>query len=187
MSNRTKFLAKDSCFISSNSKIGKGCLIYPSVVIIDSIIGDNVTIQTGAIIKDSSKIGDNCIIGPSALVRSNSVIGKNTVIGPGSEIKNSIIGNNSLIAHKNFIGDAEVGDNVNFGFGSCIANYDFKKINKTYIGNNVKIGCNSTIISPIKIGDNSIIGACSKITRDIKENSFVKPKVKNRIKLYSKE
>ncbi len=168
------FLAKETCFISEDSKLGKNCTIYPSVVIINSTIGDNVTIQTGAIIKDSSIIGNDCFIGPSAIVRDNSKIGNKTIVGPGSEVKKSTIGNNCSFGHKNFVGDATIGNNVSFGFGACIANYDFKNYQHTKIEDNVKIGCNSTIIAPVVIGANSIIAACTKLTKDVPQNSFVK-------------
>ncbi len=167
------FLAKETCFISNDSKLGKNCTIYPSVVIINSTIGDNVTIQTGAIIKDNSIIGNNCFIGPSAIVRDHSQIGNETVVGPGSEIKKSLIGNNCSFGHKNFIGDATIGNNVTFGFGACIANFDFKKIHQTYIEDNVKVGCNSTLVAPLKIGSGTIIAACSKVSKNVDKNSFI--------------
>ncbi len=168
------FLAKETCFISEDSKLGKNCTIYPSVVIINSTIGDNVTIQTGAIIKDQSIIGNNCFIGPAAIIRDHSVIGNKTIIGPGSEVKKSVIGNECSLGHKNFIGDAKLGNNVSFGFGACIANYDFKNYRETMISNDVKIGCNCTLVAPLKIGENSIIAACTKLTKDVPRNSFVK-------------
>ncbi len=184
---KINFLAKNTCYISKTSKIGKNCTIYPSVVIIDSTIGDNVTVQSGTIIKDNSIIEDNCFIGSSVLIRNQSTIEKNSVIGHGSEIKSSIIGSNSTIAHKNFIGDSIIGKNVNFGFGSCTANYDFKKINKTVVGDNVKIGCNTVIVAPSNIGDNSIIGACSKVTGDIEKDSLFKIDFQRKIKKVRKE
>lgn len=187
MKNKTTFLSRESCYISDSSKIGNNCIIYPSVVIIDSVIGDNVTIQTGTIIKDKSIIKNNCLIGPSVLIRNESIIEENSTIGHGSEIKNSIVGSNSIIAHKNFIGDSIVGKNVNFGFGSCTANYDFNQINKTIIGDNVKIGCNTVLVAPCTIGNNSIIGACSKVKGVVEENSLFKVDFNIKIKELRKD
>lgn len=187
MENNITFLAKETCYISASSKIGKNCTIYPSVVIIDSIIGDNVTIQTGAIVKDNSIIKNNCLIGPSALIRNQSIIEEGAIIGHGSEIKSSTIGEKSIIAHKNFVGDSIIGKNVNFGFGSCTANYDFKNINNTIVGDNTKIGCNTVIVAPANIGKNCIIGACSKIKGDIEDNTLVKPIKKSEIKKINME
>ena len=139
----------------------------------DVIIGDNSYIRFGSVIEDTSVIGKNCIIGPYAHIHSNSIIGDNCTIGNFVEIKNSRLGKNCKAKHLTYIGDCVCGDNVNFGCGVVIANYDGKNKNTTYIKDNVFIGCNSNIIAPIEIGSNSFIAAGSSVNKNVLDNEFV--------------
>jgi bifunctional UDP-N-acetylglucosamine pyrophosphorylase/glucosamine-1-phosphate N-acetyltransferase len=127
-----------------------------------------------------SKIGSDTTVGPFAYIRPESVIGNNVRIGDFVEIKKSKIGNNTKVSHLTYVGDAEVGENCNFGCGTVTVNYDGKNKNKTIIGNNSFIGCNTNLISPVKVEDNTYIAAGSTITNDVKEGELAVARAKQR-------
>ncbi len=166
--------------IHGGSKIGKGCTIYPNVRI------DNSTIAAGAIIKDASLIEESVIgkaaqIGPMAHIRPGTRIGKGVKIGNFVEIKKSNIGNNSKAGHMAYIGDTEIGRNVNIGAGTITCNYDGAKKHKTIIGDNVFIGSDSQLVAPVTIDRGSYIGAGSTITRDVPKESLSTSRTKQKI------
>ena len=144
----------------------------------NSIIEDNFQIESSVII--DSKIGSHTTVGPFAYIRPESVIGNNVRIGDFVEIKKSTIGNNTKVSHLTYVGDAEVGENCNFGCGTVTVNYDGKNKNKTIIGNNSFIGCNTNLISPVKVEDNTYIAAGSTITNDVKEGELAVARAKQR-------
>ena len=109
---------------------------------------------------------------PFAYVRPNSHIGKNIKVGDFVEIKNANIGDGTKISHLTYVGDADVGENVNFGCGTVIVNYDGQKKHRTTIGNNAFIGCNTNLVSPVTIEDNAYTAAGSTITKTVPENSL---------------
>lgn len=164
--------------IEGNSKIGSGCTIYPNSRITNGVIGDDVQIESSVII--DSKIGNNTTVGPFAYIRPESVIGEHVRIGDFVEIKKSTIGNNTKVSHLTYVGDAEVGENCNFGCGTVTVNYDGKNKHKTIIGNNSFIGCNTNLISPVNVEDNTYIAAGSTITNDVKEGELAVARAKQR-------
>ena len=117
-------------------------------------------------------MGANCTIGPFAHIKQNSKLKDNLRIGNFVEIKNSTINNDTKCAHLTYIGDALVGERVNFGCGVVIANYNGKQEFKTIIGNDVFLGCNCNLIAPIEIGDNCFIAAGTTVTKSSKNNTF---------------
>ncbi len=118
-------------------------------------------------IDPQAKIGKNCKIGPFARIRHNVVLKDNVSIGNFVEIKNSIIGKGTKINHLSYIGDAEIGENVNIGAGTITCNFDGKKKNKTIIEDNVFIGTNNSLVAPVKIGQGAYTAAGSVITEDV--------------------
>ncbi|WP_163195350.1 bifunctional UDP-N-acetylglucosamine diphosphorylase/glucosamine-1-phosphate N-acetyltransferase GlmU [Clostridium thermarum] len=150
--------------------IKSGCVIYPNNRIQDSIIEKGVTVQSSVILESS--IGENTTVGPYAYIRPESVIGNNARIGDFVEIKKSTIGDNTKVSHLTYIGDAEVGRDCNFGCGTVVVNYDGKKKHKTIIGNNAFIGCNTNLVSPVEVKDNSYIAAGSTITKEVPSGSL---------------
>ncbi|MBE0701179.1 MAG: bifunctional UDP-N-acetylglucosamine diphosphorylase/glucosamine-1-phosphate N-acetyltransferase GlmU, partial [Acholeplasmataceae bacterium] len=114
-----------------------------------------------------SIVHENSMIGPFAHLRSHTVIGKNNRIGNFVEVKNSTTGFDTKAAHLAYIGDATVGDHVNFGCGAVTVNYDGVRKHRTEIGNDVFIGCNVNLIAPLKISDNVFIAAGSTVTKDV--------------------
>ncbi|MBC2580894.1 bifunctional UDP-N-acetylglucosamine diphosphorylase/glucosamine-1-phosphate N-acetyltransferase GlmU [Clostridium sp. DJ247] len=150
--------------------IGNNCTLYPNSRIENSIIGDNIIIQSSIILE--SKIGDNTTVGPFAYIRPESNIGKHARIGDFVEIKKSTIGDNTKVSHLTYIGDAEVGSGCNFGCGTVIVNYDGVNKHKTIIGDNSFIGCNVNLVSPVEVKDNTYIAAGSTITREVPEGAL---------------
>lgn len=156
--------------IKGNTKIGENCIITPGSYIENSIIGNNVTIYSSYII--DSTIKDNVKIGPYASLRGHSVIESNTKVGSFCEVKNTILNTNSKIPHLSYIGDTEIGENVNVGAGTITANFDGINKNKTVIEKNCFIGSNSTLIAPIKIESGSLIAAGSTLTDDVPKDTL---------------
>ena len=152
-------------------KIGSNVKIMPNCVIEESTIGDNSIILPFTSI-NGSKIQKNCTIGPSARIRPQTVISDNARIGNFVEIKSSLIGKNSKVNHLSYIGDAKIGRNVNIGAGTITCNYDGRKKHKTVIGDNVFVGSGVQLIAPIKIGQNSKIGAGSTVNVDVEKNKL---------------
>lgn len=164
--------------IEGYTKIGEGCTILQNSRIKDSIIEDNVEIQASVIL--DSKIGKNTTVGPFAYIRPESTIGESVRIGDFVEVKKSSIGNETKVSHLTYIGDAEVGSGCNFGCGTVVVNYDGKKKNKTIIGDHSFIGCNTNLISPVEVQDNTYIAAGSTITSTVEEGDLAVARAKQR-------
>ena len=151
--------------LKGKTKIGAGSILTNGTYIVDSIIGEQ-TVITNSMIEEST-VADGVTVGPYAHVRPDSRLAKNVHVGNFVEVKGSSIGENTKAGHLTYIGNSEVGANVNFGAGTITVNYDGQQKFKTVIGNNVFVGSNSTIIAPVELGDNSLVGAGSTITKDV--------------------
>ncbi|MDE7264537.1 MAG: NTP transferase domain-containing protein [Anaeroplasmataceae bacterium] len=158
------------CNLWGETKIGKNSTIGPNTTLENSIIEDNATCIQSVV--SDSKICSNATVGPFAHIRMNSIIGEKDRIGNFVEIKNSVLGTKTNVAHLTYIGDTTCGDHVNWGCGCVTVNYDGKNKYRTTIGNDVFIGCNSNLIAPINIEDESFIAAGSTITSDVEEGAF---------------
>ncbi len=177
---REKFLKKgvtiiDPCtvYFSKDTKIGKDVIVHPNVVFGPKVkIGNSVVIKSFSHI-ESSSIGDNAIVGPFVRLRDESIIGSQSKIGNFVEIKKSKIKKNVKISHLSYIGDSSIEKNTNIGAGTITCNYDGLKKNKTYIGENCFIGSNTSLIAPIKIKKDSIIGAGTVVDKNIQEGTVV--------------
>ncbi|MBN1066493.1 bifunctional UDP-N-acetylglucosamine diphosphorylase/glucosamine-1-phosphate N-acetyltransferase GlmU [Clostridium botulinum] len=161
-----------------NTIIGERCTIYQNSRIKDSVIKDEVDIQSSVIL--DSSIGNNTTVGPFAYIRPESKIGEKARIGDFVEIKKSIIGDGTKVSHLTYIGDAEVGKECNFGCGTVVVNYDGKNKYKTIIGNHSFIGCNTNLVSPVEVGDNTYIAAGSTITSEVQEGDLAVARAKQR-------
>ena len=164
--------------IEGNTKIGEGVTLYPNSRISNSIISNDVEVQSSVII--DSEIGERTTVGPFAYIRPESVIGNDARIGDFVEIKKSTIGNNTKVSHLTYIGDAEVGEHCNFGCGTVVVNYDGKAKHKTIIGDNSFIGCNTNLVSPVEVGNNSYIAAGSTITNNVGDKELAIARAKQR-------
>jgi bifunctional UDP-N-acetylglucosamine pyrophosphorylase/glucosamine-1-phosphate N-acetyltransferase len=156
--------------IKGDTKIGEDSVIGPNAMITSTIIGKNTSINNSTVVE--STIGNNTNVGPYAYIRPNSNIGNEVKVGDFVEIKSAKIGDKTKISHLTYVGDAEVGKSVNLGCGVVVVNYDGKKKNKTIIGDNAFVGCNTNLVSPVEVKSNSYIAAGSTITKEVPENSL---------------
>lgn len=156
--------------IEGDTEIGEDCLIGPNTQIIDSRIGDRTSIHSSVV--RESEIAEDTTIGPFANIRPLSVIGNHVKIGNFVEVKKSTLGNDTKVSHLSYIGDAEVGSNVNIGCGSITVNYDGKNKFQTIIEDDVFVGCNANLVAPVKVGKGSFIAAGSTITKEVPEDAL---------------
>jgi UDP-N-acetylglucosamine diphosphorylase/glucosamine-1-phosphate N-acetyltransferase len=162
----------ETIFFSKDTKIGKNVTINPYVVIGKKVkIGNNVIINSFSHLEDC-KIKNNAEVGPYARLRPGTILEEGSKIGNFVEVKKSTVGKKSKINHLSYIGDSEIGKGVNVGAGTITCNYDGVKKSKTKIKDNVFIGSNSSLVAPITIEKNSIVGAGSVITKKVKKNSL---------------
>ena len=176
-----KFVDIETVYLSKDTKFGKNVIIEPYVVIgLNVIIGNNVIIKSFSHI-EKAIIKNNIEIGPFARIRPDSTIDDNSKIGNFVEVKKSYIGKNSKINHLSYVGDTKIGKKVNLGAGTITCNYDGKKKSKTIIEDNVFVGSNTSLVAPIKIGSNSIIGAGSAITKNVGSNKLALTRANQKI------
>ena len=167
-----KMTGPETIFFSEDTKIGKNEVINPYVVIGKKVkIGSNVTINSFSHL-ENCKIENRVEVGPYARIRPGTVLKEGSRIGNFVEVKKSIIGKKSKVNHLSYIGDSEIGKDVNIGAGTITCNYDGFKKSKTKIKNNVFIGSNSSLVAPLTIHENSIVGAGSVITKNVKKRSL---------------
>ena len=172
LNNGVRMLGPETIFFSNDTKIGKNVTIEPYVV-----IGKNVKIGNNVIIKsfshlESCKIENKVEIGPYARIRPNTILKEGSKIGNFVEVKKSTVGKKSKVNHLSYIGDSEIGKSVNIGAGTITCNYDGVKKNKTKIKDKVFIGSNSSLVAPLTIEQESIVGAGSVITKSVKKKSL---------------
>lgn len=172
LNSGVKMPGPETIFFSNDTKIGKNVTIEPYVV-----IGKNVKIGNNVIIKsfshlESCKIENKVEIGPYARIRPDTILKEGSKIGNFVEVKKSIVGKKSKVNHLSYIGDSEIGKSVNIGAGTITCNYDGVKKNKTKIKDNVFVGSNSSLVAPLTIEKESIIGAGSVITKNVKKQSL---------------
>jgi len=172
MLNGVTMIDPDSVFLSWDTDFGENITIEPNVVIGEGVsIGDDVVIHAFSHIA-GAEIEKGAEIGPFARIRPKSVIGEGASVGNFCEINRSIVESKAKSKHFSYIGDAVIGENSNIGAGTVIANYDGFFKHKSTIGKNVFVGSNSTIISPVKIGDAAILAANSTINKDVPNNAM---------------
>ena len=165
-------ISPETIFFSNDTKIGKGVIIEPYVVIGSKVkIGNNVVIKSFSHL-ESCKIENKVEIGPYARIRPDTILKEGSKIGNFVEIKKSTVGSKSKINHLSYVGDTDIGKMVNVGAGTITCNYDGVKKSKTKIKDKVFIGSNSSLVAPIKIDKESIIGAGSVITKNVKKKSL---------------
>ena len=167
-----KMIGPETIYFSKDTKIGKNVIIEPYVVIGSKVkIGNNVTIKSFSHL-EKCKIENKVDVGPYARIRPGTTLKEGSKVGNFVEVKKSIIGNNSKVNHLAYIGDSNIGKKVNIGAGTITCNYDGVKKSKTKIKDNVFIGSNSSLVAPLTIEKNSIVGAGSVITRNVKSKSL---------------
>lgn len=188
MRNGVTFVDPDAVYIDPDTTIGqdtvvhpgvtleKGCrigeevVLYPGSRISSSIVEDGTVVQNSVLL--DAKVGKHCTVGPYAYLRPKTIIGDHCRVGDFVEVKNSTIADGTKVSHLTYIGDAELGKNINVGCGVVFVNYDGKDKFKAIVEDDVFIGCNTNLISPVRVGKGSYIAAGSTITEDIPEESF---------------
>ena len=162
----------ETIFFSNDTKIGKGVTIEPYVVIGSKVkIGNNVVIKSFSHL-ESCKVENKVEIGPYARIRPETILKEGSKVGNFVEIKKSTVGNKSKINHLSYVGDSDIGKMANIGAGTITCNYDGVKKSKTIIKDKVFIGSNSSLVAPVKIDKESIVGAGSVITKNVKKKSL---------------
>jgi len=197
LENGIDFIDIRSAYIDESVKIGKGTTVYPCVVlegsveigenciigqntrIVDSSIGNNTEIQSSVVIE--SKIGNNTTVGPFAYLRPGSDIGNDCKIGDFVEVKNSSLGDGSKAPHLAYVGDCDVGRNVNLGCGVIFVNYDGREKHRSVVKDDVFVGCNVNIVSPVVVEEGAYIAAGSTVTKNVPAGALCVAREKERI------
>ncbi len=188
MKKGVTLISPETVFLSTDTKYGKNVIINPYVVIGKKTkIGNNVQILPFTHIENAT-LEDGVNVGPFSRIRPGSYLSKGSRVGNFVEVKKSKIGKNTKINHLSYVGDATIGKNVNIGAGTITCNYDGKRKNKTKILDGAFIGSNTSLVAPIKIGKNSVIGAGSALTKNVKNKSLSLTRAKQlEIKNYKKK
>ena len=167
-----KMMGPETIFFSNDTKIGKNVIIEPYVVIGSKVkIGNNVIIKSFSHL-EKCQIENKVEIGPYARIRPETILKEGSKIGNFVEVKKSVVGKKSKVNHLSYIGDTDIGKSVNIGAGTITCNYDGVKKSKTKIKDKVFIGSNSSLVAPVTIGEESIVGAGSVITKTVKKKSL---------------
>ena len=167
-----KMIGPETIFFYQDTKIGNNVTIEPYVVIGSKVkIGNNVIIKSFSHL-ESCKIENKVEIGPYARIRPNTILKEGSKVGNFVEIKISTLGNKSKVNHLSYVGDAQIGKSVNIGAGTITCNYDGVNKNKTKIKDKVFIGSNSSLVAPVIINKDSVVGAGSVITKNVRTKSL---------------
>jgi bifunctional UDP-N-acetylglucosamine pyrophosphorylase / glucosamine-1-phosphate N-acetyltransferase len=156
--------------IKGNTIIHKGAYIGQSSFLNNAEIGANTKVETSYVL--DSKVGEDTTVGPFAYIRPGSVIGNECKVGDFVEVKNATFGDGTKSSHLTYIGDADVGNNVNLGCGVVFVNYDGAKKYRSTVGDNSFIGCNSNLVAPVNIGEGVYVAAATTITEDVPSNAL---------------
>jgi bifunctional UDP-N-acetylglucosamine pyrophosphorylase/glucosamine-1-phosphate N-acetyltransferase len=151
--------------LRGTTSIGQGTVIGPGSQIVDSSIGANTRVWASVV--ESSTVEDDVTIGPYSHLRPGSVVGRGAEVGNYAELKNTHLGPGSKQHHVSYLGDAEIGKNVNIGAGTITANYDGTRKARTTIGDGAFIGVDTMIVAPREIGEGARTGAGAVVTRDV--------------------
>lgn len=183
-----KFIDLKAAYIDETVVIGKGTVIYPGVILegktvigenciigqntraVDSEIGNETEIQSSVILE--SKIGDHTKVGPFAYLRPHSTLGDHVKVGDFVEVKNSSMGNGSKASHLSYVGDSDVGENVNIGCGVVFVNYDGKNKHRSVVKDGSFVGCNVNLVSPVTVEEGAYIAAGTTVTHDVPKGAL---------------
>jgi bifunctional UDP-N-acetylglucosamine pyrophosphorylase/glucosamine-1-phosphate N-acetyltransferase len=168
-----------NCVFEGSVSIGNNVSIGANCHIINSTIGDDVAILPNTII-ESSVVGDRAVIGPFARLRPGTELGSDTKVGNFVETKKAVVGKGSKINHLSYVGDAQLGENVNIGAGTITCNYDGGSKHKTELGDGVFVGSNSTLVAPIKVDKGGFVAAGSTVTSEVPSDSLAVGRAKQR-------
>ena len=175
ISERAKFgrdtVVYPNVSVEGNSEIGDGCTIRQGTRLTNARVGHGVEILDNCVVVDS-EVGNGCTVGPMAHLRGNAAMMEGAKVGNFVEMKKTRLGRGSKANHLTYLGDATIGDKTNIGAGTITCNYDGKNKHETHIGNDVKIGSDTMLVAPVKVGDGAATGAGSVGTKDIEPNKL---------------
>ena len=190
MDDGVTFLDPSNAYVSGEAQIGRDSIIHPNVHlegktvigeaceiqqgtrIVNSKLGNRVTVKDHCLIVDS-QIADDCAVGPFAHLRMNTRMEEKSVVGNFVEVKKSTIGRGTKSMHLTYLGDATIGEDTNIGAGTVTCNYDGKNKNPTVIENNVRIGSDTMLVAPVRVGEGAVTAAGSVVTEDVPPNTLV--------------
>lgn len=168
------------CILENGTVIGEGCTLYANCRLNHAIIGNDVAIESSVIL--DACVADHTTVGPYAYIRPNTDVGEGCRIGDFVEIKNSKIGKGTKVSHLTYVGDSDVGENVNLGCGVVFVNYDGEKKQRSVVGDRAFIGCNVNLVAPVNVGDDAYIAAGSTVTCDVPEGALLIAREREAIK-----
>ncbi len=168
------------CHLQQGSKIGSRCTLLPNCRLNAAVLADDVTVESSVLLH--CQIGAGTTVGPFAYVRPDSVIGEKCRIGDFVEIKNSRIGNGTKVSHLTYVGDGDLGKNINLGCGVVFTNYDGKHKHRTTVEDDAFIGCNVNLVPPVKVGREAYVAAGSTVTEDVPDGALYVARARGTIK-----
>ncbi len=166
--------------LEGTTRIGEGCVIEPGVHLINTTVGDNVHVKTGTV-AEGSTIGDEAAVGPYAHLRPGTKLARHVKVGNFVETKKAVFGERAKASHLSYIGDAEIGSDVNIGAGTITCNYDGVKKHKTVLEDGVFIGSDTQLVAPVRVGRGAYVGAGSTITKDVPADALALSRVPQKI------
>jgi bifunctional UDP-N-acetylglucosamine pyrophosphorylase/glucosamine-1-phosphate N-acetyltransferase len=166
--------------LEGTTRIGKDCVIEPGAHLINVTVGNNVHVKTGTVAEDAV-IEDDAVVGPYAHLRPGSHLGRRVKVGNFVETKKATFGEGAKASHLSYIGDAEVGANVNIGAGTITCNYDGEDKHKTVLEDGVFIGSDTQLVAPVRVGRGAYVGAGSTITKDVPPDALALSRIPQRI------
>ena len=165
--------------IEGASRIGRNCVIGQNTRIVDSEVGDGTEVRSSVIVE--SRIGKNTSVGPFAYLRPGSDIGDSCKVGDFVEVKNSTMADGAKASHLTYIGDSDVGRNVNLGCGVVFVNYDGSRKHRSVVGDGAFVGCNVNLVSPVVVGEGAYVAAGSTVTKDVPAKALLVARERERI------
>lgn len=156
--------------LEGKCRIGSGCILYQGSRIRDSIVGDGTTVENSVLLQ--AEAGSCSKVGPNAYLRPGTRIGNHCRIGDFVETKNAVIGDGTKVSHLTYVGDAQLGEDINIGCGVVFVNFDGKEKKMTTVGDGAFIGCNTNLISPVQVGAGAYIAAGTTVTKDVPEDAL---------------
>ncbi len=168
------------CHLQQGSKIGARCTLLPNCRLNSATLADDVTVESSVLLH--CQVGAGTTVGPFAYLRPDSVIGEKCRIGDFVEIKNSSIGNGTKVSHLTYVGDGDLGKNINLGCGVVFTNYDGKHKHRTTVEDDAFIGCNVNLVPPVKVGKEAYVAAGSTVTEDVPEGALYVARARGAVK-----
>ena len=166
--------------LRGKTMVGENCTIGPNVMLTDTTVEDNVTINSAQV--EESVIRTGCEIGPYTHIRPHCDVGEGSKIGAFVQLKNCNLGKGTKMAHLTYVGDADVGERVNFGCGTVTCNYDGNAKHRTTIGNDCFVGCNTNLVAPVTLADGVYTAAGSTVTHDVEQDALVIARARQQVK-----